>query len=141
MPYRVVQPNGKDRTRETAWICSCATPGGVMRKTLAVVIASLGLFVQASSVRAAQSAEWMLYGPTAISCGAFTVSTGGRRNELEWWLLGFVSGVGNAGVQMRGSDSEGIKGLAVKHCRERPQDRLAQAAIAVVAELRRTTPR
>jgi len=112
-----------------------------MRKALALVIASLGLFVQANSVRAAQSAEWMLYGPTAVSCGAFTVSTGGRRNELEWWLLGFVSGVGNAGVQMRGADSEGIKGLAAKHCREHPQDRFAQAAFAVVAELRRPTTR
>ena len=110
-----------------------------MRKTLAVVIASLGLFVQASSIRAAQSAQWMLYGPIAVSCGTFTTSTGGRRNELEWWLLGFVSGVGNAGVQMRGADSEGIKDLAAKHCRERPQDRFVQAAVAVVAELRRTT--
>ena len=112
-----------------------------MRKALAFVMASLGLFVQANSVRAVQSAEWMLYGPTAVSCGAFTVSTGGRRNELEWWLLGFVSGVGNAGVQMRGADSEGIRGMAAKHCRENPQDRFAQAAFAVVAELRRTTAR
>ena len=113
-----------------------------MRRTLALVFLSLGLFVQANSVRAAaQSTEWMLYGPTAVSCGAFTVSTGGRRNELEWWLLGFVSGVGNAGVQMRGADSEGIKGLAAKHCRERPQDRFAEAAFAVVAELRGTTAR
>jgi hypothetical protein len=112
-----------------------------MRKTLAVVIASLGLFVQASSTRAAQSTKWMLYGPTAVSCGMFTTSTGGRRNELEWWLLGFVSGVGNAGVEMRGADSEGIKGLAAKHCRERPMDRFADAAVAVVTELRQTTAR
>ena len=109
-----------------------------MRRTLALVIASLGLFVQANSIRAAQSEQWMLYGPIAVSCGTFTVSTGGRRNELEWWLLGFVSGVGKAGVQLRGADSEGIKRMAARHCRERPQDRFAEAAFAVVAELRTT---
>jgi hypothetical protein len=105
-----------------------------MRYWLIVIV--LALTVQRSS---AQEPFWA-YGPTKVSCGAWTAATGSTRVIYNWWLWGFVSGVSYrdpaVSRQLGNTDGEGLARWVTKYCTENPLDPSVTAAIALIAELK-----
>jgi hypothetical protein len=108
-----------------------------MRKALALVVVVLSLLAHNGGyVATAQSGPFMLYGPTSQSCGAFTNASEAERQIYDWWLFGFVSGVGWArGGELASTDAGGIKAWAAKYCAEHPLETFAKAGIDLVTEL------
>jgi hypothetical protein len=82
-----------------------------------------------------------VYGPVGTSCGAFLASTGVKREQLTWWVTGFLTGVESArsqqGLPMRQTDVEGALAYVAKHCSERPLDEFVMAPLALVDNLSR----
>lgn len=89
--------------------------------------------------------EWMLYGPTnnqaITSCGTFNIASAEYKNELSWWVGGFVSGEGRelafAGHPLSKTDPDGLDSWLRKYCTEHPLDTVVHAAILLVDELKR----
>lgn len=108
-----------------------------MKRLVFAVVFALGVTGTATS-----QGTFMLYGPTGMSCGSFTAFSPDdlRRHELEWWLLGFVSGAGWEMIDARGpmarTDTRGLIGAVAKYCADHPLENYSQAAIVVVNQLR-----
>src|SRR5438552_2320826 len=63
------------------------------------------------------------YGLFGQSCGKFSQASVAERQVYEWWMLGFVSGVGYATTEpLRKTDAAGIKAWVTKYCAEHPLD-------------------
>ena len=105
---------------------------------MVVAILAVGLFAQPKG-RAAQVAEgqFMAYGPTSQSCGAWTMASANDEKQLYlWWTLGFVSGVDfQRSVHLSTTDSKGIEAWMDKYCAEHPLAPLVRASIDLVTEL------
>ena len=78
-------------------------------------------------------------GNEAVLCRDYHTANGARFATYQWWLLGFVSGASHGSKTTKRplprTDVARVLKLASDHCRERPMDTLASAAIAVVAKL------
>ena len=83
--------------------------------------------------------DFMVYGPIGTSCGTFTASIGQNRNALEWWALGFISGIGRErsaqGAPLRPTDTDGIIAGISRYCSEHPLDTLVTGTLSILPEL------
>ena len=104
------------------------------------VTAIAAVLLQASGVTQRRAGTFAVYGPVKISCGGFTASSDAQRQNIEWWVLGFLSGVGHArdesGVRaLTDTDPEAAKAYVAKYCADHPLDTFALAALSLVKEL------
>lgn len=116
-------------------------------RALAVVVASiLGWYSLGPVAHVAYAQEPMsrftVLGPADVSCGKWTamqrVWARERGNgNYEWWLAGFVTGVGYARSESYRTDAEGAAAWISKYCAEHPLERLVVAASELVRELAR----
>lgn len=88
------------------------------------------------------------YGPTRMSCGSYLAAAAPERDTLDWWVLGFVTGINferrlsNERPDLASTDSRGIEAWVAKYCAEHPLDELVIASVALVKELtNRTEPK
>lgn len=114
-----------------------------MRIVLATVVAA-SLFQQGNAGRI-RPGTFAVYGPVQVSCGAFSASRGVQRQNLEWWVLGFLSGEGDARADqgippLRNTDPEAAKAYVAKYCADHPLDTFVLAALALVKELEGKNP-
>lgn len=113
------------------------------RRLLAVALLIAGALVwNVGDSIEAQGGPFMVYGPTSVSCGTFTASSGADRHALEWWVLGFVSGVnyargGGNGPALADVDTKGQIGWITKYCAENPLAEFIEATTSLVEELER----
>ena len=74
-----------------------------------------------------------------VLCRDYQTANGARFATFQWWLLGFVSGAGHVSNAtkrpMARTDVTRIFALASDHCRAKPTDTLASAAVAIVEKL------
>lgn len=89
-----------------------------------------------------QHGVFAMYGPTNVTCGAFTASKSTRREVYEWWALGFISGADmviadRSGKRLPGTDADAAKAWIAKYCAENPLDEFVMAPIKLVEELTR----
>ena len=74
-----------------------------------------------------------------VLCRDYQTANGARFATYQCWLLGFVSGAGHVSNVMNRplarSDVARILALAADHCRAKPTDTLASAAVAIVEKL------
>lgn len=115
-----------------------------MRIILVVLIAAV--LLQESSAMQGRAGTFAVYGPVKVSCGGFSASSGAQRQNIEWWVLGFLSGVGHArdedGVRpLRNTDPEAAKAYVAKYCADHPLDTFVLAALSLVKELEQKNPR
>lgn len=108
-----------------------------------IVLTSFVVALQTPTPRAEQGLPFMVYGADGgtMSCGKYSTETGARRQALDLWAMGFVSGAGYAngqnGKAMERTDAQGISSWFAKYCSDNPLDTTVQAAIALVKELER----
>jgi ABC-type cobalamin transport system permease subunit len=106
-----------------------------MRTTL-VAMVLVGLVAQQSGRAAQRTGRFMAYGPTTQSCGSWLTAAGEDRQVLEWWVLGFVSGVDWRRVtHLQVTDAKGIVVWVDKYCEKHPLEPIVGAAIELAIEL------
>jgi len=74
-----------------------------------------------------------------ISCDTWLKGTIAEESlsyhQLTSWVLGFVSGVGAAGINLTETDYNSLRAFVTQHCQRYPTDRVADAAEQLVATL------
>ena len=74
-----------------------------------------------------------------VLCRDYRTANGARFATFQWWLLGFVSGADHVSKTIKRpiapADVARILALASDHCRTKPTDTLASAAVAIVEKL------
>jgi hypothetical protein len=114
-----------------------------MGRTLAASILAFGLAVgQGTDARSPQEDPFLTayYNDNeTVLCRDYQTANGARFATYQWWLLGFVSGAGHVRGTMKRPlarvDVARALAFASDHCRAKPTETLAAAAIAVVAKL------
>lgn len=100
------------------------------------VIAIAGLLLGYGISRAQHT--YAVYGQGNQSCGKWTQQNKEVRDtHLFTWVVGFVSGAGFTGTQMRNTDADGIGTWIDTYCAAHPLDSVSKAAGKLVTELER----
>lgn len=80
---------------------------------------------------------YTLYGPTSTSCGGFTQQLPRDQAVIQWWLYGYVSGVGRAAsFDLEHTQTVAIDAWLSKYCAEHPLDTIEMAGDVLVDELK-----
>jgi hypothetical protein len=89
-----------------------------------------------TTLSGAQRENYDVYGAGTRSCGEWTSRRGSvMRDVMLMWVLGFVSGAGFAGRELRRSDAKGIEAWLDRRCTADPLLPLSRATAELVDEL------
>jgi hypothetical protein len=110
-----------------------------MSRNAALLFVLVACVLQRSPV--AQGQPFATYGAGDKSCGTWTSLAGtSKRDVLEWWVLGFVSGASRElaarNIQLEETDADAIEGWVDKYCSDHPLDHVVKASILLVDELK-----
>jgi hypothetical protein len=100
---------------------------------LAILVTGTALWAQRST------ATYTVFGPGVLSCGRWVAEHEKKSNEsLDQliWVTGFVSGYEYASAVDMKADSDAMRLWVDNYCRSHPLENIANAAEALVRELR-----
>jgi hypothetical protein len=110
-----------------------------MRRILAASILVFALAISGSHAQVRPEDPFLTtyyYSNQPVLCRDYQTANGARFATYQWWLLGYVSGVGHVRSATKSPlarvDVDRVLELASNHCRAKPMDTLASAAIAIV---------
>lgn len=113
-----------------------------MRRILAAAILAFLLVIGRAATGSVQEDSFLTayYADNeSVLCRHYQTANGARVATYQWWLLGFVSGVSHERSTLKRPlarvDVARVITLAEEHCRAKPTDTLASAAMAIVNKL------
>ena len=87
--------------------------------------------------------KYIVYGPGTKSCGKWLAdNTDSNAHFINTaWVLGFISGIGYLGWEMKETDSAAINAWIDNYCRSNPLTNIADASAALARELKQQPDR
>jgi hypothetical protein len=109
----------------------------MLKRVCLVVVAGIALSVgHALLAQRPPSEAHVVYGHGNASCGSWVSDTSELiRAAKQAWVLGFLSGVGYAGVSLNKTDSDAVSVWMNNYCQAHPLDTISVGAKALVDEL------
>jgi hypothetical protein len=84
-------------------------------------------------------AEWVVYGQHGQSCGTWLEARNKKSNsntaQLQSWVLGFISGAGYAGINLKETDFNAALYWIDNYCKDSPLKTILDATEGLVIEL------
>jgi len=106
-----------------------------MKRLVALVISFV--LCEVVGTKTTAQTKYTVYGSGTISCGKWTATTSRTLRNLDVaWVLGFVSGAGYTGIDLKHTDNDAMEKWVDVYCASHPLDDLALAAAQLVKALR-----